>query len=806
MGGKSDIGNGPARMSHIVTTRRALAVATALAGMGVSAAAMAQSAVQPQGQGAATPPAGAQAPQQAAVRVAPSGLEEVVVTAQRRSERLQDVPVAVTAVSAASLARNHIDDASRLQFVTPGFTWGQQGSDSFPAIRGVRTSLVSAQNDPVIGFYLDGIYQSRTQQQSIPLFDLSRVEVQRGPQGTLYGRNTFGGNISVVSAPPTDVFSAAVNGEYGNYNQEKFDGYVNIPVTNTLDVRLSAVHLSHDGYVTSTTTPNLRLADDDENAERVEIKWDPTEQLDVVLRGGLWQRDDNGAGSYGYKVAGTLINPATGFQSIRGVPYAVNPSVHDGTDILHGVDIGIPVTGGPWQNNWNYQPFEHILEQYFSSTVSYDFGPVVLRSINGYTSFHAARSADNDQSSVIFQAPAEGFGSGIQEPDTMDGTFTQELQLASKDTVPLQWIIGGYYLHDHINELYQQDITAPHSAVPGYKETTALETNAYAGYAQSSYYVLPGLLRVIGGLRYSVESKSFSFADYANGTPGTLQFNGAPYSQTSGAPTFDSLTYKAGLELTPDHNSTYYGTISTGFESGGVNDTGGSKSIPSSYAPQKVTAYEVGAKNRFLQGLVQTDLSLFLNDFRNLQINVYTPQVSYFGSAGKATSKGAEFAARTLPLPNLHVDATATYLDAHYTKYISGNNFYGASDGEDPVSVNLAGKAIPMSPKFKTTLAVYYDIALGGMRGTLSPYVSWLSSSSYYTTDYNTSLDRQGSYNQFDMSLRWTSASDKYYVEGYGTNVTDLPVLFSGVVGRDERIQVSYGPPAFYGFRVGAKF
>ncbi len=237
-----------------------------------------------------------------------------------------------------------------------------------------------------------------------------------------------------------------------------------------------------------------------------------------------------------------------------------------------------------------------------------------------------------------------------------------------------------------------------------------------------------------------------------------------------------------------------------------MNDTGGSKDIPSSYAPQKVTAYEIGAKNRFLQGLVQTDLSLFYNDFRNLQINVYTPQVSYFGSAGKATSKGAEFAARTLPLPNLHVDATATYLDAYYTSYISGNNFYGASNGQDPVSVNLSGKAIPMSPKFKTTLAVYYDFALGGNRGTLQPYVSWLSSSSYYTTDYNTSLDRQGSYNQFDMSLRWTSASEKYYVEGYGTNVTDLPVLLSGVVGRNERIQVSYGPPAFYGFRVGARF
>jgi iron complex outermembrane receptor protein len=775
------------RASTAISWRQTLVLASALAGVGATGSAWAQPA----------PPA--------ANPATPTSLEEVVVTAQRRSEKLLDVPVAVTALSARDLARAHIDDASRLQNVTPGFTWGQQGSDSFPAIRGARTSLVSAQNDPIIGFYLDGIYQSRTQQQSIPLFDLSRVEVQRGPQGTLYGRNTFGGNISVVTAPPTDVFSGAINGEYGNYNQNKVDGYVNIPVTNNFDMRLSAVHLAHDGYVHSGSTPGISIDDDDENAERIAIKWDPTDRLDIVVHAGLWDRMDAGSGSYGYKVAGTLINPNTGYQSFYGIPYAVNPSAHNGTAIVHGVDIGVPVSTDPYTNEWNYQPFEHIVEEYASSQVSYDFGPVVLRSIDGYTRFRAHRSADNDQSSITFQDAAAGYGSGVQEPDTRADTFSQELQLTSKSTTPLQWIVGGFFLHDHINETYEQDINVPNTVTPGYKETTALETNAYAGYAQASYFVLPDLLRVIGGIRYSVESKSFAFADYANGTPGTFNFNGAPYSQTAGAPSFDSLTYRAGLELTPDHNSMYYATISTGFESGGVNDTGGSKDVPSSYAPQKVTAYEVGAKNHLLQGLVQTELSLFYNSYRNLQINVYTPQVSYFGSAGQAYSEGAEFAARTLPLPDFHIDVTGDYLNAVYTKYISGNNFYGLSNGADPVSVNLDSYTIPMSPKFKTTASVYYDWNLGKY-GTISPYFNWVFSSSYYTTDYNTPLDRQKSYDTFDMSVRWTSENGKYYGEIYGTNITDVPVLMSGVVGRDERIQVSYGAPALYGFRVGAKF
>ena len=179
--------------------------------------------------------------------------------------------------------------------------------------------------------------------------------------------------------------------------------------------------------------------------------------------------------------------------------------------------------------------------------------------------------------------------------------------------------------------------------------------------------------------------------------------------------------------------------------------------------------------------------------------------MSYFGSAGKAFSEGAEFEVKTLPLPNLHVDATATVQDAKYTYYISSNNFYGASGGMDPVSVSLAGKEIPQTPKVKTTLSIYYDYDLGRY-GTLSPYLDTLYSTRYFTTDFNTSLDEQRAYAQLDLSLRWTDHTGKYYVEGYGDNVTDVPVLFSGVVGRAERIQVSYGPPETYGVRVGAKF
>ena len=728
---------------------------------------------------------------------------DIVVTAQRRSEKLRDVPISLTALSGAQLDKLHAENISAVELATPGFTWGSQGSDSFPAIRGVRTSLVSAQNDPVIGFYLDGIYQSRTQQQSVPIFDVARIEVLRGPQGTLYGRNTFGGNVSVVTAEPVDHLTAGINLDKGNYGSARVDGYVNVPVSDTLAIRFAGVFQKHDGYVHSTHA-GVVLDDLNENAQRVNVKWTPTSDLEVTLHAGTWHRDDAGAGSYGYKVAGTLINPTTGYQSINGQPYAVNPSVPGGT-VVGGQTIGVPITGGAWTNDWDYQPFEHVAETYVSGQIAYNLGFATLKSITGYTHFTAFRSADNDQSSQIFQA--YGYGSGIQEPDTRSNAFTEEAQIASNDATALQWIAGLYYLHDSIFETYAQTVTDPYAvqaADGSYKESAALTTNAIAAYAQATYALVPDKLKLIGGIRYSHEKKSFAFADYVGAPLGTFDFT-TPYSQTAGAPSFSSVTWRAGVQYTPDHNTMLYATASTGFESGGVNDTGGAPGIPSSYAPQKVWAYEGGVKTKLLGGLAEAELSVFYNKFSNLQINVYTPQVSYFGSAGKARSYGSELALHLHPAQPFHIDATLAYLNAKYTHYISGNNFAGLSGGNDPVSVNLAGYDIPQSPKFKSTLTASYDLDLGHS-GVLTPSATWLYSSSYYTTDYNTALDRQKAYSKFDAALRWTLGDGKTFIEGYGDNIGNQAILYSGVVGRRERVQVSYGAPRTYGIRVGTKF
>jgi len=200
------------------------------------------------------------------------------------------------------------------------------------------------------------------------------------------------------------------------------------------------------------------------------------------------------------------------------------------------------------------------------------------------------------------------------------------------------------------------------------------------------------------------------------------------------------------------------------------------------------------------------NLSAFYNKYRNLQITILDQRtnLSYFASAGAARSYGAEAELRTLPFEGLHVDLTGALLDAEFTAYTRPNPFYTATNG-DPLTVNLAGKDVPMSPTFKGTASVYYDLELAG-GGRITPAANVLYSTSYYSTDYNTPIDRQDAYALLDANLRWTSESSLLYVEAFGTNLTKKAVLYSSTLGNNQRIQQSYGPPRVYGLRVGVRY
>lgn len=399
-----------------------------------------------------------------------STVGEIVVTAQRREERLQQVPLSVTALSGDDIREQDISDVSRLAQVVPGLRLGRSGAAERPAIRGVYTEAIGLNSDPRIGFYIDEIYQARPQQASATLVDLERVEVQKGPQGTLFGRNSYGGNISLSTAKPTDQFGGGFDLIYGNYDRVRAEGFVNVPITEGLAVRVAGEVERHDGYLKSIISKSADLQDKKEYYLRGTLRWAPPsldDRLEILLRGSYYVRDDNGFNSVNGKVIGVAVDPALvtvpggtvvfngqsytfpgaangtgGFNGLNpgtGTLYPFTNAFRDGIADVNGADVGIPLPG-PYKSVYDAKPFEDLKQQQYSGVINFQVSSsILLRSITSYTKFRTVNGGDGDGGPI----PLQYFVNG-----TRSKVFTQELQLQSTGDGPFQYTIGGYYLSE----------------------------------------------------------------------------------------------------------------------------------------------------------------------------------------------------------------------------------------------------------------------------------------------------------------------------------------------------------------------
>jgi iron complex outermembrane receptor protein len=692
-----------------------------------------------------------------------AAFDDIIVTAQRRAESLQDVPIAVTALSGAELAARNITDVTLLAFATPGLQVGRSGSDARPNIRGINTEAIGANSDPRIAFYIDDVYQSRTSQALVGFVDLERVEVQKGPQGTLYGRNSFGGNIALYSAAPKPDFGAGASLIYGNYNRLRAEGFVNVPLSDSIAVRFAGMYEQQDGYVENTSTGS-DLGDEDQYFVRGSLRFAPGDgDFEAIVRASYWKQGGNGISAFGYKSIGTGVDPAltrqpgqslnvggrtvtfpNGFngQSLYapGVPF--NSRFRDGIADVNGTDVGVPIEQDPYKVNFDTVTVRDTEQWQFSADLSYDFGPVRLRSITGYTDFFALRSSDNDFS----PAPI-----AIDYNQTKVKTFSQELQLLSDDpTSPFQWIVGGYYYNDDIREFFYSDnftnypvagqtalspfgITAlPGAAFPNNARLAnarsdnlspvRLRTESLAAFGQASYN-LTDALRLTAGIRHTRDEKRYAAGFSPGATPGgtflafDLFTQGPGFDFTCGSvtpalpsstaanaasgisvrcgeETFSFTTWRGAVDYKLTEDNLLYASVSTGNRSGGFNNTPVSGADPSAipFAPENVTAYEIGTKNRFLGGTLQLNLSAFLNDLSDLQVQRQVPSpsglttISIIENAGKARSYGVEVEAIARPIPALTINVGFTWLKSQYTQFETGAGNNGICAQIDPTA------------------------------------------------------------------------------------------------------------------------
>ena len=489
---------------------------------------------------------------------------DIIVTAQRRAERLQDVPLSISALTGDQIRADDITDATRLEQVVPGLRLGRSGPATRPAIRGVYTEAVGINADPRIGFYIDEIYQSRPQQGDAAFIDLERVEVQKGPQGTLFGRNSFGGNITLTTASPKDHVEGGVDLTGGNYGRAKVEAYYNQPIADGLAARVAFGFERHDGYLKSSVTPAADLEDEDYKFIRGSLKWTPPSldnRLEVNLKASYFTETDHGFNNINAKVLGALVDPSlirapgqsltvngityplpngyNGGNYATGTLYPYTTALRDGIPDINGADIGLPI-GGPYQSVYDYPASQRLRSQNYSGTLSYDLTDWLrFRSITGYTKFSTINVGDGDGGPIPL---------AYYYNTTKAQTFTQEFQFQSANkSSPLQYTIGAYYLNDRDDDagatVYLHTYTTAGAAAAGlpalyaggsacgftYLPNTTYcafgngnslnaadgygaehaTTKSYAGYGQASY-TIADRLTFTGGVRYTVDDKTFA--------------------------------------------------------------------------------------------------------------------------------------------------------------------------------------------------------------------------------------------------------------------------------------------------------
>jgi iron complex outermembrane receptor protein len=721
----------------------------------------------------------------------------IIVTANKREQNLQDVPLSVTAIDGEQLEALGVTDLSTLDRLVPGLQFGQSGNDARPAIRGARTDNVSNQQDPVISFFVDGIYRSRTSQALAAFVDVQRVEVLRGPQGTLYGRNSFGGAVNVISNLPVNdlLFGSAIT--VGNYDRIRAEGFFNAPLSDTLSARISVAMDSHDGYVKNTFDRSNDIRDKDDTYVRAQLRWEPTDQLDATLRASLWRQGGNGGSDFGYFNAGTPINPGGGTFTYAEVLTTTlerrNPRVGGGNS---------PSDAGPFSIARDTDFQLDTEQKTLDFEANYDFGVAAAKVLIGYADFRTFRTADADLSI---------FPSGFEYQDDRAKTFSQELQFNSTGSGPFQWTVGAFHLTDDTVGIFAFDrifatdavTNRPIQTTPAptsdFNSFAEVDTDSLAFYGQATYS-LTDAIRATGGVRWTRDTKDFSRLTNSTFT-NPVVFTGTPFRDSA---TFKKVTWRAGLEadITPDN--LLYATASTGFQAGGFNNSADAITGGASFDEQEVTAYEIGSKNTFADGALTANLSLYWNDFSGLlanqSVNTGPPSntvLTISTNAGSARAKGAELELRYRPDDNLNINLGLTYNDTEYRNYQVREAITGTTQ-------NLRGNRIALTPDFTANLGADYIVEMAG-GATITPGFNLYYSSQFSTTDVDYAFAEQGAYAKLDLSVTYTSGNGNWSLQAFGRNVTDEEIFNRTVIFGQNAIVRNYADPATFGLRLTIK-
>lgn len=617
--------------------------------------------------------------------------DEIVVTARRREESLQDIPVAVSVFGEERISELQADDLSGLQYATPNFYFDEgDASNAVVYLRGIGQNDSLAFADPGVGVYIDDVFIARSQAAFLELFDVERVEVLRGPQGTLYGRNTIGGAVKFVSTPPPDEFDAYLEAGVGNYDFRTLKGRVGGPLAEgVLNGKFAFSATQRDGYNTNSVT-----GEDDGDVEslsgRAALLFTPTDNLEFLLSADAKQE-----------------RPDTSRSPSRLTPISVASDT--------GEIIMLPASADEYTVDVNANGLSDLTAWGLSLTSHWQATEAVaFESITSYREMDFDLNLDTD-------------GSPFPVLDILllqdQNQFSQELRGTYDDGGAFTLIGGIYYFHDEDISFSGVDNGA--ATIFGFPVTqfgfassslaqTDQVTHSYAAFADATY-AFTDRLDVSAGLRYTHEEKTSkrqfeNFFDPSisviENTPPFLSGIGVPGTPINGEADFNAFTPKFSVSYEATEDALIYGSVSRGFKSGGFDGRATTDFAFQSFDPEYVWSYEAGLKTSWLDGALIANGAAFYNDYTDLQVTSFGADpvtgvfVSQFTNAAAAKIKGIELEVLAQPTDRLTLTGTLGWLDAEYDEF---NILVGG------VATDVTDRPLVNAPKWNGSVSATYE-------------------------------------------------------------------------------------------------
>lgn len=758
------------------------------------------------------------------------GVAEIVVTAQKRAENVQDVPIAITALTANSLSEKGINNVADIAASAPNTTLKStapfSGSSSILVafIRGIGQNDFNFNLDPGVGVYLDGVYIARNIGTNSDLLDLDRIEVLKGPQGTLFGRNTIGGAINIVTRDPSNDFTYKGEITTGRYNRIDVRGSVDAPlVDDKLLTSFSFATKHRDGWqrhvpypgaggfvtddyrdypsLAQTRYGGARSGNENQDIFRAKVLVKPTDNLKIVLSGDYMRTNEQATPS-------TLLgvvpdNPTTIiglYNACISLPQAVIDSLQltaacgprgnleSPTGVLSGLS-GVNMDANPTNNRSPYSNafvtgdpdvtygagpnFSKITNYGLSSTIGLDIADdVSLKSITAYRHLKAAYGADNG--GAPFNVLSTTFADNQKQ-------FSEELQLVGK-ALDQRWdfVFGAYYFHEYGS--HDDAVNFVGGLVQVNSPNNTYDTKAYALYTHNNFFVTDRFKITLGG-RFTWENKSFTSGQRDENIIGLkVGLPGALYPDQSNPPTsyarlyplgtfkqsFNNFSWRAGLDYKLTNDTMVYASFANGFKSGGWSTrlTLPVGNVAPTFGPEKAETYEAGIKTTLFDRRLRLNAATFQTDYKDIQLVVQIGTSPTFVNGGTGRIRGFEVEMQAVPVDGLSIDGSLGYLLARYL-YVSP-----AAQGITTTS------RFPNAPELTAHLGASYELKVG--EGAIVPRADWSYVSRIHTNAENTPLLVQSGYSTVDGSLTYRLPGDRFELQAGVKNIFDKRVLVSG--------------------------